>query len=292
MPSSTVCLTFDFDALSVWFGFDHVTPAMLQRGEYGARVGVPRLLQMLGREDIRATFFIPGHTVDSFPGACRAIIEGGHEIAAHSYAHQDPSGQSEMEERRDMEMALDALDRIGVRPLGYRSPSADMSPLTLPLLEEHGFLYDSSLMGDDFRPYRPRVGDSVTATRPLVPGREAELWELPMSFELDDWPHFQFTFAPYRAGLSAPSKVLEIWQGEFDFMHRELDGGVLNVCMHPQVIARGHRMLMLEAFIAHCRAAGARFVTCADVAKLYERARREEVEVAKNLPYGRPRRPR
>ena len=267
MPASTVCLTFDFDALSVWFGFDHVTPAMLQRGEYGARVGVPRLLQMLEREDVRATFFIPGHTVDSFRAPCEAILAAGHEVAAHSYAHQDPSGQSFLDERRDMEKALDALDRIGVQPLGYRSPSADMSAATLEILEEHGFLYDSSLMADDFRPYRPRIGDSVTADRPLEPGREAKLWELPMSFELDDWPHFQFTFAPYRAGLSAPSKVLEIWQAEFDFMDRELDGGVLNVCMHPQVIARGHRVLMLEAFIAHCRAAGARFSTCADVAR-------------------------
>jgi peptidoglycan/xylan/chitin deacetylase (PgdA/CDA1 family) len=267
MPSSTVCLTFDFDAMSVWFGFEHVTPAMLQRGEYGARVAVPRLLQMLEREGIPATFFIPGHTVESFRGECEAVLAAGHEIAHHSYAHQDPSGQSEHDERADFERALAALDALGVRPLGFRSPSADTSAVTLPILEEHGFLYDSSLMADDFRPYRPRIGDEVTATSPLVRGREARLWELPMSFELDDWPHFQFTFSPYRAGLSAPSKVLEIWQGEFDYMDREVDGGVLNVCMHPQVIGRGHRMLMLEAFIAHCRAAGARFATCASVAQ-------------------------
>ena len=267
MPNSTVCLTFDFDAMSVWFGFDHVTPAMLQRGEYGARVAVPRLLQMLEDEGIPATFFIPGHTVDSFTAPCRDIVAAGHEVAAHSYAHQDPSGQSEMDERRDMELALDALDRLGVRPVGFRSPSADTSPVTLEILEEHGFLYDSSLMADDFRPYRPRIGDSVTATRPLERGREARLWELPMSFELDDWPHFQFTFSPYRAGLSAPSKVLEIWQGEFDFMHSRVDGGFLNVCMHPQVIGRGHRMLMLESFIAHCRSAGARFAPLREVAE-------------------------
>ena len=247
MPESTVCLTFDFDAMSVWFGFDHVTPAMLQRGEYGARVAVPRLLQMLDAEGIPATFFIPGHTIDSFPDPCRDIVAAGHEVAAHSYAHQDPSGQTESEERRDMEFALDALDRLGVRPVGFRSPSADMSPVTLDILEHQGFLYDSSLMADDFKPYRPRIGDKVSATRPLERGREARLWELPMSFELDDWPHFQFTFSPYRAGLSAPSKVLEIWQGEFDFMHSRVEGGFLNVCMHPQVIARGHRMLMLES---------------------------------------------
>ena len=129
-----------------------------------------------------------------------------------------------------MERALAALDRLGVRPAGYRSPSADMSAATLPLLEEHGFAYDSSLMADDFRPYRPRVGDVVSRDQPLERGREARLWELPMCFELDDWPHFQFAFGPpYRAGLSAPSKVLEIWTEEFDWMDRHVAGGLATV---------------------------------------------------------------
>ena len=262
-----MCLTFDFDALSVWFGYEHVTPAMLQRGEYGARVGVPRLLQMLEAERLPATFFVPGHTAESFPAETEAILAAGHEVGHHSYAHVDPGGQPEDEERADMERALAALEAIGVRPLGYRSPSADVSAATLPLLEEHGFLYDSSLMADDFRAYRPRIGDQVSATEPLRRGREANLWELPMSFELDDWPHFQFNFDPHRAGLSAPSKVLEIWQGELEWMDANVDGGVLNVCMHPQVIGRGHRMAMLERFVARGRELGARFETLGDVAR-------------------------
>ncbi len=267
MPPSRVCLTFDFDALSVWLDHEPVTPAMLQRGEYGARVGVPRLLERLEALDLPATFFIPGHTIESFPAECEAILGAGHEIAHHSYAHVDPSRQSPDEERSDMERALAALDRLGVRPLGYRSPSADMSPATLPLLEEHSFHYDSSLMADDFRPYRPRIGDKVTREQPLQRGREARLWELPMSFELDDWPHFQFAFGPsYRVGLSAPSKVLEIWTEEFDWMHTHVADGLLTVCMHPQVIARGHRIAMLERFVEHCTQAGARFARMGDVA--------------------------
>ena len=167
-----------------------------------------------------------------------------------------------------MERAVAALERLGVRPAGYRAPSADMSSATLPLLEEHGFLYDSSLMADDFTPYRPRIGDTVSAEEPLRRGREARLWELPMCFELDDWPHFQFAFGPpYRAGLSAPSKVLEIWTEEFDWMDRHVDGGLLVVCMHPQVIARAHRMAMLERFVEHCGAAGARFAQMGEVAR-------------------------
>jgi peptidoglycan/xylan/chitin deacetylase (PgdA/CDA1 family) len=266
MPTSTVCLTFDFDALSVWFGYERTTPAMLARGEYGARVGVPRILELLDRHALRATFFVPGHTVESFPRETESILERGHEVAHHSYAHVDPSRQSRDEEVADMERALDVLDRIGVRPLGYRSPSADLSQATLELVEEHGFVYDSSLMADDYRPFHPRIGDRVSQTEPLERGRESALWELPMSFELDDWVHFQFNFDPYRKGGAAPSAVLEIWQGEFDWMDEHVDGGVLTVCMHPQVIGRGHRIAMLERFITRCGSAGARFATLGDVA--------------------------
>ena len=89
-----------------------------------------------------------------------------------------------------------------------------------------------------------------------------------MCFELDDWPHFQFAFGPpYRSGLSAPSKVLEIWTEEFDSMDRQVDGAVLTVCMHRQAIARGHRMAMLERFVDHCAAAGAHFARLGDVAR-------------------------
>jgi hypothetical protein len=150
--------------------------------------------------------------------------------------------------------------------VGYRSPSADLSASTLPLLEEYGLAYDSSLMADDFRPYRPRIGDQVSQQTPLVMGRPARLWELPMCFELDDWVHFQFNFNPYRNGTSAPSKVLEIWQGEVDWMHQQVQGGILTVAMHPQVIGRGHRMAMLARFIEHCLGLGdVRFERMRDV---------------------------
>lgn len=253
MPNSTIALTFDFDAMSVWFGYPNTTPAMLARGEYGARVGVPRVLDLLNAHALPATFFIPGHTIDSFPEAVAAILDAGHELAHHSYAHVDPSSQTADDERQDMERALEAFQRLGVRPLGYRSPSADLSSATLALLEAYAFRYDSSLMADDFQPYRPRIGDRVSAQEPLLRGRPAHLWELPIAFEFDDWVHFQFNFSPYRNGTSAPSKVLEIWCAEFDWMHTHVDGGVLTLTLHPQVIGRGHRLALLEQFIAHCR---------------------------------------
>ncbi len=170
MPNSTIALTFDFDALIVWFGYPNTTPAMLARGEYGVRVGIPRVLDLLHAHDLPATFFIPGHTIDSFPASVAAILEAGHEVAHHSYAHLDPSTQTPDEERRDLERALDALERIGVKPLGYRSPSADMSEATLSLLEAYGFRYDSSLMADDFRPYRAAYRRSGLAAGAAGPG--------------------------------------------------------------------------------------------------------------------------
>jgi peptidoglycan/xylan/chitin deacetylase (PgdA/CDA1 family) len=267
MPRSTVCLTFDFDAMSVWFGYKNVTPAMLYRGEYGARVGVPRLLGLLDDFSLKATFFVPGHTVDSFPAETESILKAGHEIAHHSYAHVDPSEQSPGEERSDMERAWKTLERIGVKPLGFRSPSGDYSVATLGLIEEFGFLYDSSLMADDFRAYHPRLGDKVTQQEPLVRGKESRVWELPMCFEFDDWVHFQFNFNPYRNGTSAPSKVLEIWTGDYDWMHDRVDAGILTIAMHPQVIGRAHRIAMLSSFIEHCLERGdVRFERMCDVA--------------------------
>jgi peptidoglycan/xylan/chitin deacetylase (PgdA/CDA1 family) len=260
----TVCLTFDFDALSVWLGDDpHATPAMLSRGEYGARVGVPRILKLLAAYDLPATFFVPGHTADSFPTVVESILDAGHEVAHHGYGHQDPSAQSPAEERRSLERGMAVLERfLGGPPLGYRSPSWDYSPVTLSLLVEYGFTYDSSLFAGDFRPYHPRLGDRVGVEGPLVRGQEVDLWEFPVDFCLDDWPYFTFKFDPPRAGLSAPSKVLEIWGGEFDYMVEHEESGVLTVTMHPQVIGRGHRMALLERFVQHVLSAGSARIAC------------------------------
>jgi peptidoglycan/xylan/chitin deacetylase (PgdA/CDA1 family) len=266
----TVCLTFDFDALSVWLGnYPNVTPAMLSRGEYGAQVGVPRILELLATYDIPATFFTPGHTAESFPDAVEAILTAGHEVAHHGYGHQDPSTQSPDDERRSLERGLEVLERFtGDPPLGYRSPSWDYSDVTLSLLIEYGFLYDSSLFADDFTPYRPRIGDRVGVEEPLQKGEEVDLWEFPVNFCLDDWPHFTFNFDPLRVGLSAPSKVFEIWAGEFDYMVDHAQNGVFTLTMHPQVIGRGHRMALLERFIQRVLLKGAAsFARMGDVAR-------------------------
>jgi peptidoglycan/xylan/chitin deacetylase (PgdA/CDA1 family) len=242
---------------------------MLSRGEFGARVGVPRILELLARYDIHATFFTPGHTAESFPEMMAAIVHTGHEVGHHGYGHEDPGTQTPVEERASLERGLATLEKVtGQRPWGYRSPSWDYSDVTLSLLVEYGFVYDSSLFAGDFYPYRLRLGDIVSKDQSLRQGELAPIWEFPVHFSLDDWPHFTSNFDPYRVGLSAPSKVFEIWAAEFDYMRTHAPGGVLTLTMHPQVIGRGHRMAMLERLIEHFLAAGSvRFARLIDVAQ-------------------------
>ena len=264
-----VCLTFDFDAICVWLSSEgQFTPARLSRGEYGATVGLPRVLELLRAYQIKSTFFVPGHTADSFPQALENILKDGHEIGNHGYAHEDVSQQSAAEERRSLEKGQRTLEKLtGALPKGYRSPSWDYSDATLPLILEYGFQYDSSLFAGDYHPYHPRLGDRVSLEEPLQRGQETPLWEFPVDFALDDWPHFTFDFSRPRPGLSAPSKVFEVWKGDLDFMLEHEKSGVFTLTMHPQVIGRGHRMLLLEDFIEYASSTGlVSFARMGDVA--------------------------
>jgi peptidoglycan/xylan/chitin deacetylase (PgdA/CDA1 family) len=270
---ATVCLTFDFDAISIWIGpYGATSPSMISRGEFGV-VGVERILRLLERRGLPATFFVTGHTADTYPASVRAIAAAGHEIGHHGYLHENPVTLSPAEERRVMERGLAALDRAaGVRPVGYRSPAWDNSPHTVELLLEYGFRYESSLMGKDFEPYWCRSGDVIQPDGPYLFGPEVDLVELPVSWHLDDFPHFEYVRLANRLspGLSAPSKVEEIWRDEFDFMYREVPRGVYTLTMHPQVIGRGHRLMLLERLIEHVSAhEGVRFATLAEAAEAF-----------------------
>jgi peptidoglycan-N-acetylglucosamine deacetylase len=252
--TATVCLTFDFDAISLWIGpFGATSPSAISRGEFGA-VGARRILELLDRKGIPASFFVTGHTADTYPDIVRDIAAAGHEIGHHGYLHENPISLGTREKEREiLELGFAALERAaGIRPTGYRSPAWDNSPFTIELLLEYGFRYESSLMGNDFTPYWCRVGDVVRPDGPYGFGAEVDLVEMPVSWILDDFPHFEnvhLASGLLTVGLSAPSKVEEIWQGEFDFMYRQVPDGVFNLTMHPQVIGRGHRMLMLERLV-------------------------------------------
>lgn len=269
MPNDcTVCLTFDFDAISSNLIRGELTPTLISRGEFGARAGVGRVLDLLGEHNIPATFFVPGHTCDTFPEQCARIAAAGHEFAHHGYCHEVPATLSRDQEADVIERGSAAIARVsGKRPTGYRSPSWDLSPNSLDLLIAAGFRWDSSLMADDFTPYLCRTGDEGDTTGPYRFGRETSLVELPISWSLDDYPVFEWN-AARGSGLTAPSAVEEIWRGDFDFMYERVPGGTYTLTMHPKVIGRGHRIRMLDRLVRYMRGLpGVRFERLGDVAE-------------------------
>jgi peptidoglycan-N-acetylglucosamine deacetylase len=271
LSRATVCLTFDFDAISIWI--HSKSPSMTSRGELGP-IGVARLLKLLDTFEIKATFFVPGHTAETYPDSLKAIVAGGHEVGHHGYLHENPcSLETREREHAVLRRGLEALDKVaGIRPRGYRSPAWDNSRYTTELLLEEGFRYESSLMGNDFTPYWCRVGDVIQEDGPYLFGKTVDLVEMPVSWALDDFPHFEYlkTENLLWPGLSAGSKVEEIWRDEFEFMYREVSNGVLTLTMHPQIIGRGHRILMLERLIEHFTAhLGVEFTTLGDAAERF-----------------------
>jgi len=218
----------------------------MSRGEYGAEVGVPRILDLLKKYDIEASFCVPGHTADSYPDICKEIIKEGHEILHHGYVHEDPTFLPIEEEEKILVKGLEALEKLGVKPIGYRSPGFDLSPNTLNLLEKHGIKYDSSLMGNDFYPYHPRVCE-VNYDKGNVFGEPLSIVEMPVTWYLDDFPHLEFIGT--RTGMKPPSQVFEIWKMYFDYAVENTENGMMVVTMHPQVIGRPHNIIMLEQFI-------------------------------------------
>ena len=268
MPRHIVCLTFDFDTQSGFIARGMTTPTPLSRGEFGL-VGARRILDLLKSSGIRSTWFVPGFTIESHPGACEAVVRDGHEVAHHSWAHIPPAQQSREEEEADLVRANDAIARLtGHKARGYRSPSWDLSQNTIDLLIAHGFVYDSSLMGADYWPYRARRGDQAELGKPFRFGEETALIEMPISWSLDDYPHFEFVRTPTTVlpGLQSARTVMETWRDEFRYMQQTVEWGVLTYTMHPYVIGRGYRMLALAAFVQDLAAAGAVFMTMVDAA--------------------------
>ena len=271
--SPTVCLTFDFDAISLWLGpFSAKSPSMISRGEFGV-VAARRIVELLDRYHINATWFVPGHTADTFPDAVAEVHAHGHEIGHHGYCHENPVLLEESKEREVIEKGITALERIiGKSPPGFRSPSWDLSPNTIGLLLEYGFVYDSSMMGNDFHPYWCRQGDRFDLESPYHFGEQVDLVEMPVTWGLDDFPAFEYVSLPHKLypGLRAPDDVFSIWMGDFDYMCQHVSGGVFILTMHPQVIGRGHRMLFLEKLLNHMLDAGAKFVRMVDYVDMWK----------------------
>jgi peptidoglycan/xylan/chitin deacetylase (PgdA/CDA1 family) len=266
----TCCITFDFDAMSSWIGTAKSrNPSMISRGQFGA-VAIDRILALLDKHDVIASFAVPGHTAYAFPRVVQRIAAAGHELVHHGWVHENPADFDEAGERAILDRGLEALQRVaGVRPLGYRSPAWDFSERSIDLLLEYGFLYDSSCMGQDFFPYYLRSGDAWSEDGPYRFGEVIDLLELPVTWSLDDFPVSEFVLG-LNEGLKAPSAIEEMWRGDFDYALQHCAGGVFILTLHPQTIGRGNRMLLLERLLRHFRESGAAFSTMAAYASAWK----------------------
>jgi len=264
-----VCLSFDFDAMSGFVARGMTTPTPVSRGEFGA-VGAERIIALLAKYRLPATWFIPGVVLGTYPDVCKRIAEAGHEIGHHGWTHVTPASLGLAEEEQHLLRGNEAIARLtGRGAQGYRSPAWDLSPHTVELLLKHDFIYDSSMMGHDYLPYYARIGDQVPPDRPMLFGPTSTLVEMPISWSLDDYPHFEFirTGNSILPGLANAGGVLQNWIDDFHFLQRAYEWGIITYTFHPFVIGRGHRMLLLERLILQLMEHGALFETMATAAQ-------------------------
>ena len=252
-----VALSFDMDAETGFLRSGYLSAQPLSRGEYGPRVGVPRILKMLEKFGAPVTFFIPAVSAQLHPEAVDAILKSPlkHEIGVHGWVHERLTELSADEERELTRRAFDFwTQRLGRKPAGIRTPSWDFTSETLSLIRELGFLYDSSLMGDD-RPYEI-----------LAEGKTTGLIELPVEWILDDYTYYSYDRPSSAYHRMGDGDVLEIYRGEFDKAYEE--GTMFLLTMHPFVTGHRSRLASLERLIAHMKSKpGVWFATHEQVAR-------------------------
>ena len=256
--SAAACFTFDVDAESPIL-FERPESAgwldVMSHQAYGPRTGVPRILRILDRQRIRATFFIPGYTADRWPAVVRAIRDAGHEIGHHGYLHEGArsAADAETEESRLLR-GLEALDRVAaIRPAGYRAPMWELSYRLPALLAKHGFTYDSGLMDAD-HPYRLATGPD--------PGAPS-IVELPGHWSLDDWEPYNYLPGITGSGvIASPRDVVARWTLELEALVEA--GGLFMLTNHPFISGRASRSVALEGLIERARSIDGLWIASAE----------------------------
>ncbi len=237
-----VLLSFDVDNETVTgLRYGDATVGSLSQGQYGARRALPRVVDLLDREGVPASFFIPAVSLVIDPSQIGVIqVAGHHEFAVHGWIHELNSSLDADTERALLQRAVDYMtEATGTRPLGYRAPSWNFSPNTLSIIREMGFLYDSSLMADD-RPYEIDAAGEPTG-----------MVELPVEWILDD----ASLFNPRGNRYANPRDVLQVWIDEFD--GALADGTMFLLTMHPHVIGHRSRIVVLEELVRYIKSHGA-----------------------------------
>jgi len=251
-------------AVALSFDSDHETNELrdggksigrMSWGQYGARVAVPRILKLLERHGVKATFYVPAVTALIHPDEQRRIIAEGHEIGIHGWIHELNSVLPYDDERDLMLRSADTLEKIcGIRPVGMRTPSWDFSWSTLAIAAEMGLLYDSSLMSDE------------DCYELLLDGDPCGVVELPVEWVRDDAVYFMMNRFSALRPYTPPSDVFDIFRREFEAAYDE--GGLFQLTMHPHVIGYRSRIWILDELIRLAKARpGVWFGTHEEVAR-------------------------
>jgi peptidoglycan-N-acetylglucosamine deacetylase len=249
-----VALSFDCDHETAEFGAGRSAVGRLAWGEFGRRVGVPRILSVLKRHNVPATFFVPAVTALIDPDELRRIRDDGHEIGIHGWIHENTSLLARDDERELLMRARDTLAGIiGIQPVGHRAAQWDLSANTIAIVREMGLLYDSSLMADE------------DCYELLADGQRSGVIEVPVEWMRDDAVYFMFSREPATRPYTPPEGVFDIFRREFDSAYEE--GGLFQLVMHPFVIGYRSRIWILDSLLQHARSRpDVWFATHADVA--------------------------
>ncbi|KAL3473863.1 hypothetical protein BJX99DRAFT_190459 [Aspergillus californicus] len=275
-PRVQVLLSIDFDAVSGFLGTGASPTNGLSdfsSGYFAAQVGVPRLLRLFQKHDISSsvTWFIPGHSIESFPEQTKAIVDSGAEIGCHGYAHEGATQMTESQEKDVIDRCVElATNLTGKRPRGWRAPLYQLREHTVKVLEGHGFLYDTSLTHHDSSPYflqqtaTPKPIDfspSVPASSwmhplPAPPPRTANtLVEIPCNWYMEDMTPMQFLPAAANSqGFVSPETIERNWKARFEYLYNEtIDGEkqefVFPLVLHPDTSGMAHVIGMIDRVI-------------------------------------------
>ncbi|AMG28945.1 DUF2334 domain-containing protein [Grimontia hollisae] len=255
----------DVDAVAGWLGSygGEDSPDDISRGLFAGEIGSLRLLKLFEKYNLKTTWFIPGHSIETFPEQMKKVAKAGHEIGVHGYSHENPIAMTREQETAILDHCIQLVtDLAGKPPTGYVAPWWEFSPVTNELLLERGIKYDHSLMHNDFHPYYVRVGDSWTKIdysqhpsewmKPLERGEETDLIEIPANWYLDDLPPMMFIKkAPNSHGFVNPRDIEQMWRDQFDWVYRENDYAVFTMTIHPDVSGRPQVLLALERLIEY-----------------------------------------
>lgn len=271
---AAAAFTFDVDAESAILAADPSTAdrlTVMSHQAYGPRTGLQRILRLLDRAAVRATFFVPGYTAERWPAAIRSIRDAGHEIGHHGYLHEPVAGLDPDEEERILLRGLEALDAVaGVRPVGWRAPMWEASHASAGILARHGFRYDSSLMDADL-PYRLATRSTVrSVSADSVPPAVDSIVELPIQWGLDDWEPYVYLPGISGSGvIASPADVAARWRLELEAT--VADGGLFVLTNHPFASGRPSRAAALGDLITTARAIdGLWIATCEEIAAWVE----------------------